>query len=274
MSIPSHRSVSRIAWRNGAPSTGTRTVPEETPLALSFGGSTFAVMMGTPADLEDFAVGFCLNEGIASDLSDILSVTPVETDGGVDLQIDLAGDAAEALTKRRRAMAGPVGCGLCGVESIEAALRKPPVFAGAPLTLAPADISDAVASLAGRQPLHAMTHAVHAAGFFVPGKDIVAVREDVGRHNALDKLCGALARSGRNGATGAIVVTSRVSVEMVQKTAACGSSFILAVSAPTALAVRAAENANITLVALVRGADFDVYTHEDRIVTGVRAHVA
>ncbi|HSO47663.1 MAG TPA: formate dehydrogenase accessory sulfurtransferase FdhD [Rhizobiaceae bacterium] len=274
MSIPAHRSVSRTAWRNGAPSIGTRAAPEETPLALSFGGSTIAVMMGTPAALEDFAVGFCLNEGIVTNHADILSVTAVEADGGIDLQIDLADNAAEALKKRRRAMAGPVGCGLCGVESIEAALRKPTSFAGATLLLTPADIRDAVASLADRQPLHAMTHAVHAAGFFGPGEGVVAVREDVGRHNALDKLCGALARSGRNGGAGAVVVTSRVSVEMVQKTAACGSSFILAVSAPTALAIRAAEEANITLVALVRGADFDVYTHHNRIVTGARAHVA
>ncbi|MCU0790328.1 MAG: formate dehydrogenase accessory sulfurtransferase FdhD [Nitratireductor sp.] len=274
MDNPTHSSLSRTAWRNGAPVKGTRAVPEETPLALSYGGSTFAVMMGTPADLEDFAWGFSLNEGIAACPADILDVRIVETDGGIDLQIELAGDAAARLSSRRRAMAGPVGCGLCGVESIEAALRLSPAHAGGQMTLTPGDVSDAAHALAARQPLHSMTHAVHAAGFFVPGEGMVAVREDVGRHNALDKLCGAMTRAGRNGADGAVIVTSRVSVEMVQKTASCGSAFILAVSAPTALAVRAAEEAGITLIALIRGNDFDVFTHHDRIVPGARANVA
>jgi FdhD protein len=269
-----HRSASRVAWRNGAFTSGARAVPEEVPIALSFGGSTFAVMMGTPADLEDFAFGFSLNEGIIEDAAQIEAVRVVEADGGIDLQIDLVKQAGEALAKRRRAMAGPVGCGLCGVESIEAALRKPPVFEGDAVQLSPQQISEAVAGLTGHQPLNAMTHAVHAAGFYMPGEGMLAVREDVGRHNALDKLRGALVRSGANAASGAVVVTSRVSVEMVQKTAACGSAFILAISAPTALAIRAAQDANITLVALVRGSDFDVFTHQHRIVPGARAHVA
>jgi FdhD protein len=274
--LPAHRSATRTAWRNGALTTGARAVPEEVPIALSFGGSTFAVMMGTPGDLEDFAHGFSLNEGIVGDPSQIEAVRIVETDGGIDLQIDLVKRAGEALAKRRRAIAGPVGCGLCGVESIEAALRKPPAFEGEAFQLSPQQISEAVAALTGQQPLNAMTHAVHAAGFWAPGagQGMLAVREDVGRHNALDKLRGALARSGVNGASGAVVVTSRVSVEMVQKTAACGSAYILAISAPTALAIRAAQEANITLVALVRGSDFDVFTHQHRIVPGARAHVA
>jgi FdhD protein len=231
-------------------------------------------MMGTPADLEDFAWGFSLNEGIAERASDIVGVEAVEADGGIDLQIELAGDAAQRLASRRRAMAGPVGCGLCGVESIEAALRSSPVHAGESFTLSPAEVSEAVEALSAGQPLHSMTHAVHAAGFFVLGEGMIAIREDVGRHNALDKLCGALALSGRSGSQGAVVVTSRVSVEMVQKTARCGSAFILAVSAPTALAIRAAQESGITLVALVRGKDFDVFTGHDRIVPGARAHVA
>jgi FdhD protein len=272
--LPAHRSATRMAWRNGVLTTGTRAVPEEVPIALSFGGSTFAVMMGTPADLEDFAFGFSLNEGIVGQASEIEAVRIVEADGGVDLQIDLVKQAGAALAKRRRALAGPVGCGLCGVESIEAALRQPPVFEGEALQMTPQQISDAVAALTGRQPLNAMTHAVHAAGFWTPGGGMIAVREDVGRHNALDKLRGALARSQVNAAAGAVVVTSRVSVEMVQKTAACGSAFILAISAPTALAIRAAQDANITLVALVRGGDFDIFTHQHRIVPGARAHVA
>ena len=137
-----------------------------------------------------------------------------------------------------------------------------------------ADIVQSVKLLSKVQPLHAETGAVHAAGFYVPGKGIVQAREDVGRHNALDKLAGALTRKGVDGSTGAVVVTSRVSVEMVQKTAAIGASFIIAVSAPTALAIRTAEEAGMTLVALVRGEDFDVFTHPERVTDGAARNVA
>ena len=142
------------------------------------------------------------------------------------------------------------------------------------LTLSPSDIIQSVKLLSKVQPLHTETGAVHAAGFYVPGKGIVEAREDVGRHNALDKLAGALARSRVAGPSGAVVVTSRVSVEMVQKTAAIGSPFIIAVSAPTALAIRTAEAAGMTLVALVRGDDFDIFTHPHRVTSGATKHVA
>ena len=142
------------------------------------------------------------------------------------------------------------------------------------LTLEAADIVRSVKLLSKVQPLHAETGAVHAAGFYVPGKGIVMAREDVGRHNALDKLAGALAKAGIDGATGAVVVTSRVSVEMVQKTAAIGAPFIIAVSAPTALAIRTADEAGMTLVALVRGEDFDIFTHPERVLLGAAKHVA
>jgi FdhD protein len=167
-----------------------------------------------------------------------------------------------------------VGCGLCGIESIEEAMRSVDPVGGSKFELASGEIADAVRLLAKQQPLHAATGAVHAAGFYVPGKGIVAAREDVGRHNALDKLAGALARARIDGASGAVVVTSRVSVEMVQKTAAIGSPVILAVSAPTALAIRTADAAGMTLVALVRGDDFDVFTHPRRVDRGAARHVA
>jgi len=144
----------------------------------------------------------------------------------------------------------------------------------AAMTLSAADIVQSVKLLSKVQPLHAETGAVHAAGFYVPGKGIVLAREDVGRHNALDKLAGALTRKGIDGSGGAVVVTSRVSVEMVQKTAAIGASFIIAVSAPTALAIRTAEEAGMTLVALVRGEDFDVFTHPERVTDGATRDVA
>jgi FdhD protein len=249
-------------------------VPEETPIALSYGGSTHAVMMATPGDFEDFAVGFSLTEGIIADPAQIETIEAVPDEKGIDLQIALKGEQNEALVARRRHMAGPVGCGLCGIESIEQAVRKTPSVAASPLRLTDAQIVEAVALLNGQQPLHFETRAVHGAGFYVPGKGLIAVREDVGRHNALDKLVGAAARAGYSGASGAVVVTSRVSVEMVQKTAIIGSPFIIAISAPTALAIRTAQEAGMTLIALVRGADFEIFTHSDRIQSGAIADVA
>lgn len=277
--FPLTRTVPETVRRNGRLSAGSRVVPEEVPIAFSYGGTTHAVMMATPGDLEDFAVGFSLAEGIIADPAEIEAIEPLADDRGIDVQITLRQERDEALAARRRHMAGPVGCGLCGIESIDEALRRPPSVIASPLRLLQRDIIEAVALLDGQQPLHAATRAVHGAGFYVPGQGLVAVREDVGRHNALDKLAGAVARArigaaGHAGTTGAVVVTSRVSVEMVQKTAILGSPFIIAISAPTALAIRTAEEAGMTLVALVRGSDFEIFTHPQRIQTGAIADVA
>jgi FdhD protein len=261
---PTSRTVTRFAHRVRGSGPGQRAVPEETPIAITYNGTTHAVMMATPADLEDFAYGFTLTEGIVADAGAIAGVDVVEFDEGVDLQIDLALDASEALARRRRRMAGPVGCGLCGIESIEQALR-PAALVNAEFTLSPEKIAEATALLSQKQALNAETRAVHAAGFYMPDKGVVLAREDVGRHNALDKLVGAIARAGLSGSAGAIVLTSRVSVEMVQKTAACGSSMIIAVSAPTALALRMADLAQLTLIAIARGDEFEIFTHPERV---------
>ncbi|SMC77429.1 formate dehydrogenase accessory sulfurtransferase FdhD [Rhizobium sp. RU36D] len=266
--------VAEIASRNGVTRAGSRIVPEEVPIAFSYGGSTHAVMMATPDDLQDFAVGFSLAEGIITKLSDIIEIEPVEAGDGIDLQVTLADQTAEALTSRRRRMAGPVGCGLCGVESIEQATRAVPTVDGADLVLTPADVMEAVSLLSDGQVLNRQTHAVHAAGFYIPGRGMLAVREDVGRHNALDKLAGAVLRSGTSGANGAVVVTSRLSVEMVQKAAVLGSPVLIAISAPTALAIRTADQAGLTLVGIARGADFEIFTRADRVQSGVSADVA
>jgi len=250
-------------------------VPEETPVALSFGGTTHAVMMASPADLDDFALGFSLTEGIVGTAGEIEAIDVVEDAGaGIDIQIRLRDRANTRFEARRRRLAGPVGCGLCGIESIDEAMRSVPGVRASGLTLSAADIVQAVRLLSKQQPLHAETGAVHAAGFYVPGRGIVAAREDVGRHNALDKLAGALAQAGIDSAGGAVVVTSRVSVEMVQKTAAIGAPFILAVSAPTALAIRTADEAGMTLVALVRGDEYDIFTHPERVTAEASSHVA
>lgn len=271
---PARRYVSRIAHRNAGVVSGTRCVPEETPIAMSFNGASYAVMMATPADLEDFAFGFALSEGIISSPDEVRGLTILAVDGGIDCQIELADDASERLKTRRRRIAGPVGCGLCGIESIAEAVRPVPRREGSDFRLSDAEIARSVRLLAEAQPLHRETGAVHAAGFYLHDGGVVAVREDVGRHNALDKLVGVLSRRHVDASKGAVVITSRVSVEMVQKTAVAGAPVLIAVSAPTALAVSTADHAGLTLVALVRGDDFDIYTHAHRIYGGERAHVA
>lgn len=267
-------STPRIARRAGGTSAAARMVPEETPVALSFAGTTHAVMMATPADLDDFALGFSITEGIVGSPDEVEAIEILEAGAGIDIQIRLRDAANTRFEARRRRLAGPVGCGLCGIESIDEAMRAVRNVRQSALTFSAKDISQAVRQLSRLQPMHAETGAVHAAGFYLPGKGIVAAREDVGRHNALDKLAGALARAGVDGATGAVVVTSRVSVEMVQKAAAIGSPVIIAVSAPTALAIRTAEQAGMTLVALVRGEEFDIFTRPERIADGNERRVA
>jgi len=271
---PTCIAVKRAARSGGVVVPGQRIVPEEVAIAFSYGGSTHAVMMGTPGDLEDFAVGFSLTEGIISDVRQIAAIEIVDGEKGIDVQIALVDEAAVALTARRRSMAGPVGCGLCGIESIEQAVRKVPDVAAVSLNVTHHDLIEAVSLLNGAQPLYCETRAVHGAGFYLPGKGLVAVREDVGRHNALDKLCGAVIAQQRSGADGIVAITSRVSVEMVQKAAILGSSVLVAISAPTALAIRTADEAGMTLVALVRGEDFEIFTHPQRVQPGTISDVA
>jgi FdhD protein len=274
MTRPAVTSSQRLARRASGTSAAARMVPEETPIALSYDGTTHAVMMATPADLDDFALGFSLTEGIISSVEEIEEIAVEDAGEGIDIQIRLKDRANTRFEARRRRLAGPVGCGLCGIESIDEAMRSIDSVSGATLSLSSGDITQAVKLLSKAQPLHAETCAVHAAGFYLPGRGIVAAREDVGRHNALDKLAGALSKAGIDGANGAVIVTSRVSVEMVQKTASIGAPLIIAVSAPTALAIRTAEAAGMTLVALVRGDDFDIFTHPSRVTDGATRNVA
>jgi FdhD protein len=271
---PTRIAVRRTARSGGVVRSGERIVPEEVPIAFSYGGTTHAVMMGTPGDLEDFAVGFTLTEGIVATREEIASIDVVEGDQGIDVQVSLVEDVAAALSARRRSMAGPVGCGLCGIESIEQAVRKVPDVSATPMTISHRDVVEAVSLLNGAQPLHRETRAVHGAAFYIPGKGLVAVREDVGRHNALDKLCGAVVGLGLPGGSGVVAVTSRLSVEMVQKAAILGSPVLIAISAPTALAIRTAEEAGMTLIALVRGEEFEIFTHPHRIQPGSISDVA
>jgi FdhD protein len=244
---------------------GERVLPEESAVALSFNGTTQAVMMATPADLVDFAYGFALTEGIATP-DEVDSVEILRGGRGVDVQVWLAAPAEDRLKDRRRTMAGPVGCGLCGIDSIEQALREPAPVPPGPFRMTPAQVMAAVAALPAYQPLHDATRAAHCAAFWTP-EGLLAAREDVGRHNALDKLAGHLVRTPHP--DGAVVLTSRVSIDMVQKVAAIGAPVLIAVSAPTADAVALADRLGITLIALARAERFELFTHSDRLVTEV-----
>lgn len=256
--------VCRTAWRGGRLVPGTRAIPEETAIAFTFNGSSYAVMMATPHNLEDFAVGFSLTEGVIQSTTEIERLEIVEECNGIELRLWLAEPLATAFTARRRYLAGPTGCGLCGIESLDEAMRRPAVLSDA-TQFAPEEIMRALDALTGLQEINAQTRAVHGMAFYRPGQGIVALREDVGRHNALDKLAGALARGHIPARGGVGLVTSRLSVEMVQKAAAIGLSVLVAVSAPTALAVRVAEAAGITLIAVARNDGFEIFTHDHRI---------
>ncbi|RTL87882.1 MAG: formate dehydrogenase accessory sulfurtransferase FdhD [Hyphomicrobiales bacterium] len=265
--------VECLARRHDVTARSSRVIPEETPVAFTYGGSTHAVMMATPADLEDFAVGFAITEGLVDRPQDAGEVEVVTSDLGIELRTWLVGDRQDAYAARRRSMAGPTGCGLCGIESLEAATRSLPTLDNALIVRAEALI-DAMDRMPAAQKINQETRAVHAAAFWNPDSGALIVREDVGRHNALDKLAGALARQGLAASQGVVLMTSRVSVELVQKAARIGAPIIAAVSAPTALAVRSAEKCGMTLVAVMRGRDFEVFTHPGRILEQVSAHVA
>ncbi len=258
------KSVACSIWRQQGATDGKRIIPEETAVAFTYDGGSYAVMMATPQNFEDFAVGFSFTEGLVASPADIRQLEIAEHDAGIELRMWLTEPRAAALSERRRHLAGPTGCGLCGIESLDEAVRPARrVPEGGVFT--PAEIMRALDALAPRQELNRLTRAVHAAAFWRPDDGLVAVREDVGRHNALDKLAGALIRDRVPGNSGMVLLTSRVSVEMVQKTAAIGAPLIAAVSAPTALAVRTAEAAGITLVGVARSDGFEVFTHPQRI---------
>jgi FdhD protein len=257
-------SADRKIWRDGNLSERTRLIPEETALALTYNGGTYAVMMGTPQNLRDFAVGFSLSEGIVQSPDEIESLDIVELDDGIELRMWLSSTKAEFLSDRRRHIAGPTGCGICGIDSIAEAVRPAAVVTG-DRSFSPREIMTAMQSMPALQPINIVTRSVHAATFWTPARGIVALREDVGRHNALDKLAGALAQHKVVAGDGMVLLTSRVSVEMVQKTAAIGAPLMVAVSAPTALAVRMADAAGITLAAIARSDGFEIFTHPERI---------
>jgi FdhD protein len=257
--------VQALACRAGVPCAVGDWVADEVPVALQYNGVSHAVMLATPLDLEDFAVGFSLSEGIVDRAADVHDIEPEETGSGIVLHIDVASRCLSRLKERRRTLAGRTGCGLCGMESLEQALprieqRVTPLYIGAHA------LSQALREMRTLQTLQTATGATHAAAWCSPCGDVHVVREDVGRHNALDKLIGALAREREDASRGFFAVTSRASYEMVQKTVRAGVGVLAAISAPTALAVRSAEDAGLCLIGFARGSDWVAYSGAERLI--------
>ncbi len=239
------------------------TVAEEIPIAFEYNGISHTVMLATPADLEDFALGFSLTEGIVEKRSEVFDIEIDEAEAGITVHLKIAGGAFAKLKEHRRSLAGRTGCGLCGAESLTQVVRDlPPLADVAPFPLQA--LYEGMHRLPAQQILQQTTGAVHAACRIAADGSISHVREDVGRHNALDKTLGALARAEAIPG-GALLITSRASFEMVQKSAALGYGILAAVSAPTAAAVRLADKLNLTLVGFLRGNSCAIYTHAHRL---------
>lgn len=258
------RSVPVDRRRAGRATAAQDWVAEEVPVALEYNGVSHAVMLATPADLEDFALGFSFTEDIVASPSDVRGIDMVSQPQGITVQIEVASSCFARLKERRRTLAGRTGCGLCGTESLPQAVRAPPPLLGG-VRFAATSVLRAMRDVRERQPLHGATGATHAAAWCTAEGSIALVREDVGRHNALDKLVGALLRERRPSGDGFVVVTSRASYEMAGKTARAGVGLLAAVSGVTGLAVDVAEAAGLALIGFARGDDLSIYAHAQRI---------
>jgi FdhD protein len=252
--------------RAGRTERATDWLADEVPVALVFNGISHAVMLATPADLDDFALGFGLTEGLLAEASELHDVEIQETRLGVEVHMEVAGACEFRLKERRRNLTGRTGCGLCGTESLEHVHRAlPTLTVGAQrIHVTATAVARALRSLREAQALQQSTGAAHAAAWCSPDGEALILREDIGRHNALDKLAGAMSRAGTDASQGFVCVTSRASFEMVQKTAMTGASMLVAVSAPTVLAVRTAQAAGLALAGFARREDFVAYTSPER----------
>jgi len=251
-------------WQDRRLTTIVDRVAEEVPIAFIYNGLAHVVMMATPTELEDFALGFSLSEGIVANAGEVNAIETDPVSDGIAVYIDIDRERFAPLEAQRRNLAARTGCGLCGTETIDQAVRHPPAVAAGVRTT-PSALQAALSNLSVRQPLNAATGAVHAAAWALPDGQIVAVREDVGRHNALDKLIGAQARAGTFFDQGFALITSRASFEMAQKAATVGITLLAAISAPTGLAIRLAEETGLTLIGFTRAGQHNVYSNPQRV---------
>lgn len=258
------RQVSVLGWKKENQSHRDDEVAAEVPVVLTYNKRSHVVMMVTPSDLEDFATGFSLTEGIINQPSDVLEVSVISRENGLELALTVSEDCFSRLADQRRKLVGRTGCGLCGAESLEQVMRSPAVVASQ-VSIKATALQAAIQSLNAFQPLQVVTGAVHGAAWCDITGEILALREDVGRHNALDKLIGHLCKTGFDAGTGFVLVSSRASYEMVYKAAAVGMEVLVAVSAPTTLAIDFAHRSGMTLVGFARPGRHNVYTLEGRI---------
>lgn len=263
--IEAHRQYGVQRRTAGVLTPAQEAVAEEVPVALAYNGIAHAVMLATPQDIEDFAVGFSLSECIVERAGEIYDLEVVERGNGIEVRIEVASARGIALRERRRTLAGRTGCGLCGAESLDQVQARRPDAVQSSAALSAAALGHAQSQLNGMQQLFQLTGAVHAAAWCDFDGNLEFLREDVGRHNALDKLIGARARARQSFAGGFVLLTSRASYEMVQKAAAVGIAVVAAVSAPTGMAVRMAEEAGVTLIGFARGDRHSVYSHPERV---------
>ncbi len=240
-------------------------VAEEVPIALEYNGISHAVMLASPYDLEDFALGFSLSEGILKDRSELYECEIVPGAQGIQVQMQVATERFVTLKDKRRNLTGRTGCGLCGAETLAQAVRRPGAVTGS-TAFSATQIYAGMKAMQGKQRLQRYTGATHAAAWMNADGSVDLVREDIGRHNALDKLIGAMADEKRDFTTGAALITSRASYEMVQKSATMGVGFLAAISAPTSLAIQLAEESNVTLVGFVRSNSHVVYAQSHRLL--------
>ncbi len=261
---PSYQQSTVDRWRGEQHERKQDYIAEEVPISLIYNGVPHVVMLATPADLEEFALGFSITEGIIKNPQELLSARIYNRSNGIEVQIKIPDHRFQCLADKGRNLTGRTGCGLCGASTLRQAIRQPNPVNG-DLTLSDAELRSALTDINQYQKLNQLTGAVHAAAWATPEQGILNIREDVGRHNALDKLIGFLLRMGRDLSSGFVIVTSRASYEMVQKTARVGITLLVAVSAPTGLAIRLAEEAGLTLVGFARDDQHVIYTHPQRL---------
>ena len=252
-------------WRDGFGDVQGDNVAEEVPVALEYNGISHAVMLASPMNLEDFALGFSLSEGVLAHSSELFDCEVTDMEDGIRVQMRISFERFVALKEKRRNLTGRTGCGLCGAETLQQAIRRP-IAVQSNASFSAAAIHAGLDAMQLQQKLQQHTGATHAAAWLGEEGAITLVREDVGRHNALDKLIGALARQDADFSSGAALITSRASYEMVQKVATLGIGLLAAVSAPTGLAIRLAEETNVTLMGFVRQHSHVVYANRHRLV--------
>jgi len=261
---PSYQEITVDRWKGGLHEQKLDYVAEEVPISLIYNGLPHVVMLATPTNLEEFALGFSITEGILKNPQELLSTRIYNRSNGIEIQLKIPDHRFQCMSDKGRNLTGRTGCGLCGASTLKQAIRQPNAV-DASLMLSATDLRAALSELHQHQNLNRITGAIHAAAWAVPGQGIIDIREDVGRHNALDKLIGFLLKTGKDLSTGFVIVTSRASYEMVQKTAWVGINLLAAISAPTGLAIRLANETGLTLIGFARDDQHVIYTHPQRL---------